>query len=144
MSSTLAHSYPATPESVPRARHAVVEFAREAGVDEEQLEAVRLAASEAITNVVRHAYRPDEEGTVHVTAALASDELWVLVGDDGHGLRARTHSPGLGLGLSLIASVAEEFAVVNRSVQGVEVRMRFGVRVRRQPRGSVASATSPA
>jgi serine/threonine-protein kinase RsbW len=144
MSSTLVQSFPAIAESVPRARHAVVQYAREAGVDEEQLAAVRLAASEAITNVVRHAYNPDEDGTLHVTAAVASDELWILVGDDGHGLKTRSHSPGLGLGLALIASVTDEFAVVNRALRGIEVRMRFGIKVPGQRRGSVASATSPA
>jgi anti-sigma regulatory factor (Ser/Thr protein kinase) len=145
MTPTLAQSYPATADSVPRARHAVTEFARAAGVDDEQLDNICLAASEAITNAVRHAYRRGEAGSVHVAAALAGDELWVLVSDEGHGLEARTQSPGLGLGLSLIASVAEEFAVVNRAIRGIELRMRFAVKVRRdQRRGSVASATSAA
>jgi anti-sigma regulatory factor (Ser/Thr protein kinase) len=144
MSTTLTLTYPAIAECVPRARQAVVDFAREAGVEEEQLETVRLAASEAITNIVRHAYRPGEDGRVHLEVALAGEELWVLVSDDGHGLQERSHSPGLGLGLALIASVADEFALVKRSVRGLELRMRFALGVRRQRRGSVASATSAA
>ena|SRR5579859_1983733 len=144
MSSTLALSYPAIAESVPCARQAVVAFARQAGAEEEQLENVRLAVSEAITNVVRHAYPPGEPGTVTVEAARAGEELWVLVSDDGHGLQDRSHSPGLGLGLALIASAADDFALVKRAVRGIELCMRFGLGVRCQPRGSVASATSPA
>src|SRR5947209_5752128 len=145
MSETLVHTYPAVADSVPRARHAVAEFARAAGVEEEQVEAVRLAASEAITNAVRHAYRPGEAGSLYVTAAAAGGELWLLVADDGHGLDARSHSPGLGLGLALIASICDEFAVLKRAIRGTELRMRFAAKVReRQLRGSVRSATSPA
>jgi serine/threonine-protein kinase RsbW len=142
-------SYPAVPSAVPLARRAVAEFAEAAGVAGEELENVRLAVSEAITNVVVHAYRGGK-GMIHVSAAVASGELWVLVGDDGAGLHAREDSPGLGVGLALIADISEDFAVVNRSSGGTELRMRFLIRgaARRDPtdynRGSSASASRPA
>src|SRR5947209_9241595 len=72
----LSQTYPAVPESVPVIRRGLVAFAREAAVDEEQIDALRLAISEAATNVVRHAY-DGGEGLIHVSAAIASDELWV-------------------------------------------------------------------
>jgi serine/threonine-protein kinase RsbW len=121
---TLTITYPAEPESVSRARHALSEFAATAGADREQVDAVRLAASEAVTNAVLHAYRGDP-GSVHVTAAVVSDELWILICDDGCGLEARPDRPGLGLGLALISQVSDELAVVPRASGGVEVRMRF-------------------
>jgi serine/threonine-protein kinase RsbW len=144
-----ATSYPAVPSSVPLARHAVAEFAEAAGATGEELESVRLAVSEAITNVVVHAYRGGS-GMVHVSAALASGELWVLVEDDGAGLHARADSPGLGVGLALIADISDGFAVVNRSSGGTELRMRFLIHeaARRAAagydRGSSASASRPA
>ncbi len=149
---TLTRSYPAVPDSVPAARRALVAFAQEAGMAADQLDALRLAASEALTNVVRHAYG-EEGGLIHLTAAIAGEELWVLVGDDGHGLEAGSHQPGLGVGLALIASVSDYFAVVKRSGGGTEVRLQFRVgdgpgRGEREfayaPRGSVVSATSAA
>lgn len=121
---TLTASYPAGPDAVGRARHTLSKFAVAAGADREQVDAVALAASEAVTNAVLHAYR-DKPGSVHVTAAVVSEELWVLVGDDGVGLEPGPERPGLGLGLALIAQVSDELAVVSRAGGGIEVRMRF-------------------
>lgn len=123
---TLTVTYSANPEAVACARHALTAFATEAGADLQQVEAVRLAVSEAITNAVLHAYR-DTPGDVHVTAALVSGELWVLVGDDGGGMQARPDRPGLGLGLALISQVSDEMSVVARAGGGTEVRMRFAL-----------------
>ena len=123
---TLTAEYPAEPESVARARHAISEFAAAAGADRKQIDAVRLAASEAVTNAVLHAYR-GEPGNVQVTAAVVADELWVLVSDDGCGLEPRPDGTGLGLGLALIAQVSDELSVVPRASGGIEVRMRFAL-----------------
>ena len=49
---------------------------------DEQLEAIRLSTSEALTNVVLHAY-PAQMGHVHLTVRLAGGELWVLIADKG-------------------------------------------------------------
>ena len=122
----------AVPESVPALRRAVVEFARAAGADAGQCEAVRLAISEAVTNVVLHAYR-DEGGLVEVSATLAGGALWVLVADDGRGLGAPSVRPGLGQGLALIGAVSDSIAVLRRPTGGTELRLRFALRSRRSP-----------
>ena len=75
-----------------------------------------------------HAYRNGEAGRLHVTAAVASDELWVLIGDDGRGLHAWNDSRGLGIGLSLISGLSDDFAIVTRASGGTEVQMRFDLR----------------
>lgn len=137
---TLTVSYPANPEAVATGRRALTTFATEAGADQEQVEAVRLAVSEAITNAVLHAYG-STPGDVHVTAALVCDELWVLVGDDGGGMEARPDRPGLGLGLALISQVSDDMSVVPRAGGGTEVRMRFALvsAARRQSSPSASS-----
>jgi serine/threonine-protein kinase RsbW/stage II sporulation protein AB (anti-sigma F factor) len=81
--------------------------------------------SEAVTNAVIHAYREGEPGRFHVTAAVAGDELWVLIGDDGRGLRAWNDRGGLGIGLSLISGLSDDFSIVTRASGGTEVQMRF-------------------
>ena len=124
---TLSRSLPAVPASVVQARHDVIEFARRSGAAGERLEDVRLAVSEAVTNVVLHAYDGEEPGSVALTAAVAGEELWVLVADDGHGLQASSRRPGLGMGLALIASVCDLFSVVKRGSGGTELRMRFAL-----------------
>ncbi|MEA2159284.1 MAG: serine/threonine-protein kinase RsbW [Solirubrobacteraceae bacterium] len=120
----LIQSYPAIPSSVPAARRELTEFAVRAGAELEQLEAIRLAASEALTNVVVHAYR-GYAGRIYVNADLAGDELWILIGDDGCGLQSDYESPGLGVGLALIAQSSDGLTIMNRGSGGTEVRMRF-------------------
>jgi serine/threonine-protein kinase RsbW len=147
MSSTLKASYPAVAASIPAARHALGEFAARAGAGDDELAAMELATTEAVTNVVVHAY-PEGGGVVQLAAAVAERELWVLVGDDGCGLRPRVDSPGLGQGLRVIAAVADELTIVNRAGGGTELRMRFDLApvgaTGRHSRGSVASASRPA
>src|SRR2546430_17047303 len=104
----LNESYPAVASSVSLARRAITAFAVAAGMGGEQLDAVRVAVSAAVTNVVQHAY-PDRPGRVEVSAAIASGELWVLIADDGCGLRADRPGPGRGLGLALIALLRDGF-----------------------------------
>ena len=62
---------------------------------------------------------------VHVTAALVSNDPWVLIADDGCGLEPVARRPGLGLGLGLIAQLSDHLAIAPRSGGGTEVRMRF-------------------
>ncbi len=121
----LNESYPAVPEAVPLARRLVSDLASAAGAGGERLEEIRLAVSEALTNAVVHAYGDDEPGRFQVVAALAAGELWVLISDDGWGLHAGKDSRGLGIGLSLISRLSDDFAIVNRASGGTEVQMRF-------------------
>lgn len=110
--------------AVGSARHAVADFAERAGADAGQIEAIRLAVSEAVTNAIVHGYRSGQ-GEVLVTAALAEGEIWVLIGDQGCGMRAHADTPGLGLGLALIAQMADEMWIAPRAEGGTEIRMRF-------------------
>jgi anti-sigma regulatory factor (Ser/Thr protein kinase) len=117
-------TFPAVAESVPRARHALAGFAVRAGASHEQLDAVRLTSSEALTNAVLHAYR-GEPGSIQVTAAVVAQELWVLIADEGCGMEPGAERPGLGLGLGLIAKLTDDFTIAARPSGGTEVRMRF-------------------
>jgi serine/threonine-protein kinase RsbW len=122
----LNETYAATPESVAVARTRLADFAAAAGATADQVDAVRLATSEAITNAVVHAYRGDP-GLIYVNAALVSGELWILISDDGCGLEPRADRPGLGLGLGLISQLGDDFAIVSRASGGTEVRIRFNI-----------------
>ncbi|MGZ4285875.1 MAG: ATP-binding protein [Solirubrobacteraceae bacterium] len=123
---TISHTYPAVADSVPRAREALSTFARAGGATDDQLDSIRLAVSEATTNVVVHAYE-DDYGRIQLDAGVAAGELWVLISDDGLGMRPQIQSPGLGFGLSLISQVCDEFEIAKRSSGGLEVRMRFAL-----------------
>lgn len=146
--SRLERTYPAVADSVGPARRALTRFAAQAGASGEQVEAVELAASEALTNVVKHAYR-GRPGSVHVTAAVACGEVCVEITDDGCGFRPHSHRGGLGLGLTVIASLCDELQIVTRPSGGTQLWLWFNLLATApahsgQPRGSVTCATSPA
>ena len=122
----LNETYEATPGAVAEGRSRLADFAATVGATPSQVDAVRLAASEAMTNSVLHAYRGGP-GLIYVNAAVASGELWILISDDGCGLKPRPDKPGLGLGLGLMSQVSDDFAVVSRATGGTEVRIRFNL-----------------
>jgi anti-sigma regulatory factor (Ser/Thr protein kinase) len=121
---SLSSSYSAVPATVPLARAAVGAFAATAGASERQIEDIRLLVSEAVANVVQHAY-DEEPGEVMVTANLAAGELWVLVADEGCGLGARKRSDGLGLGLGWMAALSDGLTLRARASGGLEACFRF-------------------
>ena len=89
----------------------VAELATRAGAPTALLDGVRLAVSEAVSNVVVHGYPGVPQGAVTVSAEAYDHRLRVVVRDDGCGLSSRTGSPGAGLGLPLIAEVAESVSL---------------------------------
>jgi anti-sigma regulatory factor (Ser/Thr protein kinase) len=121
----LDHSYSGDASSVSLARADVNRFAITAGVAGEQLEDVRLCVSEAVSNAVLHGYRSREAGHVRVGAVATDGKLLIHVSDDGCGLRAESPTPGLGLGLPLMAKLSDGLVVRERAPGGVEVLLRF-------------------
>ncbi len=122
--SYVREAYLAVPESVPEARKAISDFAAAAGAGDDQLDAIRLSASEALTNVVKHAY-PSRTGHMHLTVRVAGGELWILIADNGCGMHAGRDGDGLGLGLALISQLTDGFSIVERSSGGTELRLRY-------------------
>jgi serine/threonine-protein kinase RsbW/stage II sporulation protein AB (anti-sigma F factor) len=113
---------------VPRLRHQVGDFADQAGVPDPPLADVRLAVSEAVTNVVVHGYRNDPQpGTIEIVAAWSEEELRVTVCDTGEGCTPRLDSPGLGMGLPIISQVTDGFELRKREPRGTELRMCFRI-----------------
>jgi serine/threonine-protein kinase RsbW len=118
---------PARAENVAVVRHAFGALGEAFAVDEQILSDIRLAVTEACTNVVVHAYPDGHDGPLEVLAALLDDELNVVVRDHGPGIVPRPDSPGLGLGLPLIASLAESVQLGRDEQERTEVRMTFSL-----------------
>jgi anti-sigma regulatory factor (Ser/Thr protein kinase) len=120
--SPLVIEVPAVSTSVTEARRSVAGYAARVGVDPQDVE---LAVAEAVGNAVTHAYPEGSIGTVTVRAEAAPEGLTVTVGDDGVGMRPNLSSPGLGLGLALIARLARECRVTTNRLGGTTVEMVF-------------------
>ena len=104
---------PAEPRSASRARRAVLDALSGIAVDKD---AVGIVVSEAVTNAVVHAYRDQASvGRVHVSASLDEQGVEVAVDDDGLGMRPRTDSPGVGLGLPLMGDLADRVDISSRA-----------------------------
>lgn len=116
----------ALPPAIPQLRHEVIRYAESLGAQPDTLESLQLAVSEALTNVVVHAYVGREPGPMIVEAFEEDEHLLVRVYDDGPGLIPRLDSPGLGLGIGLMASMANDFNIANRDgTPGTIVSLRF-------------------
>ena len=104
-------------------RAAVVGFAHERGFDDTSR--VALAVSEAMTNVVLHAYLDSDAGDMRVVVCNEPDRLVVVVRDYGDGMRPRTDSPGLGMGLPLITQMTDDLQIEAAQEKGTLLRMHF-------------------
>lgn len=113
----------AEPPTVTAFRHRAAAFAAEHGAGADLVSDVVLAVSEAVTNAVKYAYRPDEPGTVELSAAAEEGWLTLRVADRGTGFRPGT-AGGLGLGLSIIARLCHDLKIVQEGT-GTQVVMRF-------------------
>ena len=124
----LALRLPVRPESVGIGRRAAAQFAEEAGFAATTLWHVRLSVSEALSNVVLHAHAESEDGALeHLVLTAEADDAGVhfTISDHGRGLRPRSDSPGMGLGLALIANSCDELALDESDNGGTIVRMTF-------------------
>ena len=122
---TLVRRLRAQPDQIRLIREEVKAYATENGAADPN--AVALAVSEAVTNAVVHAYvDAPEPGEIEVVAQMVpGDGLEIVVCDDGRGMLPRHDSPGVGLGLPLVATLAESFEVQVRASGGPQVRMAF-------------------
>jgi anti-sigma regulatory factor (Ser/Thr protein kinase) len=120
-------TYRAEPAAVAAARHDVTAFAAAHGAPEDMVRDVALAVSEACTNVVVHAYRhrSGQTGDMQVEVASEGHGLRVTVDDQGCGVRPRGDSPGVGLGLQIIARTTSSFEVQQAPGGGARLLLRF-------------------
>jgi len=115
-------SFPATAASLGKVRLALVTFAQAAGAATEKIEAIRVVASEAATNVVAHAYN-EKPGDIHVAASADSDSIWIVIADRGRGLDA--DEGAFGTGLAVMTEFSDAMSLTSPPTGGLEVELRF-------------------
>jgi anti-sigma regulatory factor (Ser/Thr protein kinase) len=118
---------PARAEGVGVVRQALAGMADALAFDAAVVADMKMAVTEACTNVVVHAY-DGEEGTLEVEMLADDSALTIVVRDWGTGIQprpARRDAPALGLGLPLIAALSDSFELKGSTNSGAEVRMTF-------------------
>jgi serine/threonine-protein kinase RsbW len=122
----LARSVSAVADQIAGIRHSVLALADAHGMTSSLQADVALAVSEACANVVMHAY-VDAPGPGLMTVAAYHDNsaLVVTITDDGRGMVPRRHSPGLGLGLSVMAQLTQALEISSPTPRGTKVQMTF-------------------
>jgi serine/threonine-protein kinase RsbW len=118
---------PARPEGVGVVRQALAGMADALAFEPPVLADMKTAVTEACTNVVVHAY-DSSSGMLEVEMLPDAESLTIVVRDHGTGIQprpARSEPPALGLGLPLIAALADAFELRGSAGAGTEVRMTF-------------------
>lgn len=119
---------PARAEGVAVVRQALAGMADALAVDAAVLADMKMAVSEACTNVVVHAYE-DTDGMLEVEMSADDVGLTIRVRDHGRGIQPQVKQsrevPALGLGLPLIAALSDTFELQGAVGEGTEVRMTF-------------------
>jgi len=106
-------------------RHALRGLLEASGISDERTADIALAVTEACANAVLHAYH-DVIGIFEVAAKLVPEgRLVVIVRDHGSGMAPRVDSPGLGVGLPVMAAIAEALEIDAPDGSGTLVKMTF-------------------
>jgi serine/threonine-protein kinase RsbW len=136
---------PALPANVALVRQALAGLTDELGVEPARAADMKIALTEACTNVVVHAYG-DEPGPLEVSMSLEHGRLVLGVRDRGGGLHplpGRDEGAPLGFGLALIASLSDELGLVGGR-HGTEVRIAFALSGSSAPPLAIVPSADPA
>jgi stage II sporulation protein AB (anti-sigma F factor) len=113
------------------ARITVATFASELDFTLSELEEIKVAVSEAVTNCIIHGY-PFTEGLIDIQMEIDKDRLMIKVIDQGVGIKDvnavlqpsySTRDDHMGLGLAFIDSFMDKFTLESELDQGTTVTM---------------------
>jgi serine/threonine-protein kinase RsbW len=118
----------AVADEVAGIRQAVKNAAQAHGGSDRLIADIALAVTEACANVVTHAYRhAAEPGPLAVEAYRENGDFVVVVSDEGTGVEPPADSPGLGLGLALIARLTRRMEIGTNPPRGATILMAFAL-----------------
>jgi serine/threonine-protein kinase RsbW len=141
MPDTLTLSVPGKAEYVSTVRLAVSSLAAKLGLDIEAIEDIKVAVSEACSNILCHS-KIGEEHIYQVTCTMHDDRLEIAVSDDGVGFDAETYEttePDAeclqvgGLGIYIIKTLMDDVKVTSEEGSGTLIQMTKHVESREAP-----------
>ncbi|BCV21757.1 anti-sigma F factor [Moorella sp. Hama-1] len=129
---SMALEFLSLPENVGLARVAVAAFAAQVDMTLNELEEIKVAVSEAVSNAIIHGYEGQPRGTVRVTVERTGAGLVITVTDQGKGISDialamqpaySTDPERMGLGFAFMQSFMDELEVTSEVNRGTRVRM---------------------
>ncbi|AZO95615.1 anti-sigma F factor [Halocella sp. SP3-1] len=113
------------------ARITTATFASELDFTLSELEEIKVAVSEAVTNCIIHAY-PMDEGIIELDLEIEDGKLIIIIKDKGIGIKDieavlqpsySTKEEHMGLGLAFIDSFMDEFKLISEIDEGTTLKM---------------------
>jgi len=120
------------PANVAFARVAVASFASQLDYTLSDMEEIKVAVSEAVSNAIIHGYENASDKFVRVVASLTKNALQISVEDDGRGIEDikqalqpafSTNPERMGLGFVFMQSFMDSFQVDSAPGCGTRVKM---------------------
>ncbi|OEH85949.1 anti-sigma F factor [Desulfuribacillus stibiiarsenatis] len=116
------------------ARATVAAFAAKLDPTVEELEDIKTAVSEAVTNAIIHGYNR-QSGFVYIEATIDSDGIEIIIRDEGCGIQnvdeakeaTYTSRPDLersGMGFTIMEHLMDEMEVLSVLDKGTQIKMR--------------------
>ena len=75
--------YPASFEYLDEIREFVAEIARQGGFNDKEIYSIQLAADEAASNIIEHAYDGYAHGMIEITCDMKGNDIVITMHDDG-------------------------------------------------------------
>ena len=129
MTDRLKMIIPGKPEFVGTVRIAIAHAVSRAGFDIEAIEDIKVAVSEACTNIVCHSH-DDPDFTYDVAMELSESKVTIMISDNGVGFGLNEYiepvpgeSQGSGLGIFIIRALMDEVEIQSEPGAGTDIRM---------------------
>lgn len=118
-------SFSSVSSNVAFARTTVAVFASQLEFTLEELEDIKVAVSEAVSNAVIHGYK-NQEGTVYVDASFEGNTLEVLVVDQGVGIFDVNEAKEAGFTTIPEERMGLGFVFIHEYMDRVEIQSQIG------------------
>lgn len=128
----IKYEFPSLPQNVGLARTMTAAFAAQLEFNLAEIEEIRVAISEAVSNCVIHGY-PSKIGIIQLELAVIDDALVITVKDFGKGIvdiaQAKqatfsTDPERMGLGLVFMESFTDRMEIISKPSEGTTVIMK--------------------
>ncbi|MCK8816591.1 anti-sigma F factor [Natroniella sulfidigena] len=112
------------------ARVTAASFASQLNFTLAEIEEIKVAISEAVSNAIVHAYQ-EKIGKIKMKMMIYEEQLEIIIRDDGQGIEdveqvcesSYTTTDRMGLGLAFIESFMDKFEIKSKLGEGTELKM---------------------